>query len=74
MSARFRSILQCPRCGFKVTEGMSKSYCVLRYQCPACGFELSPTEAGRCVFCCHGSVACPDFQLTGQCCAAITKT
>jgi hypothetical protein len=69
MAVVLRSILQCPHCGFKVTEPMSAARCVLRYECPACRFGMQQVTPERCIFCSYGSVGCPDFQQSAQCCA-----
>ncbi len=62
MSARLRSIMQCPHCGFKVTERMPAKMKVLRWQCPACTAMIESPPTACCVFCAYGSVPCPDAQ------------
>lgn len=60
-----RSILQCPHCGFKVTERMPAHACVIRLGCPACQRDMLGNHEG-CVFCRFGSTPGPAAQ-RGEC-------
>ncbi len=62
MALRLRSILQCPHCGFKVTEQMPVDLRVQAWPCPACGATVTPKPGSCCVFCAWGSVPCPAAQ------------
>ncbi len=62
---KLRSILQCPHCGFKVTERMPAASCTIRYDCPACGHTLVASTSG-CIFCLYGSEPGPAAQ-RGEC-------
>lgn len=62
MSLLLRSIVQCPHCGFKVTERMPQGKKVRHFQCPACAQVLTADEQQCCIFCRYGSVKCPAAQ------------
>ncbi|HEY9035633.1 MAG TPA: GDCCVxC domain-containing (seleno)protein [Pseudomonadales bacterium] len=66
MTLQLRSIMQCPHCGFKVTERMPVNMRVLRWQCPACTAMAEPAVGACCVFCCYGSQPCPQVQQQQQ--------
>ena len=62
MTIKLRSILQCPACGFKVTEQMPVDYCLVVYTCGACQKVMKPLPGDCCVFCSYGSIKCPPVQ------------
>lgn len=64
-SIRYRSIVQCPYCGFKVTEKMPMQRKVMEYTCPACGKKTTAREDECCIFCKLGNVPCPEKQRLG---------
>ncbi|WP_425488622.1 GDCCVxC domain-containing (seleno)protein [Litorivivens lipolytica] len=51
-----RSIIQCPLCGFKVTERLPAGKAPSTADCVACGKAMQ--ARGCCVFCDFGSVRC----------------
>ncbi|MAY35047.1 MAG: hypothetical protein CMN84_03000 [Spongiibacteraceae bacterium] len=51
-----RSILQCPKCGFKVTERLPAGRGPAQCRCVACGETLKAQHC--CVFCEFGSEPC----------------
>ena len=56
MCLQLRSILQCPHCGFKVTEKIPLATTVRQWTCPACN-KVSEAKK-HCVFCDFGTVPC----------------
>ena len=66
MAVQLRSIMQCPHCGFKVTERMPANVRVLHWQCPACAAAAEPAVGVCCVFCAYGSLPCPQAQQQQQ--------
>lgn len=62
MEPLLRSIITCPRCGFKKEETMPDDSCRVLYKCEKCGALLRPKGNDCCVFCSYGSVPCPPMQ------------
>ena len=58
-----KSIIACPKCGFKAEEEMPTDACQFFYECKSCGAVIKPKLGDCCVFCSYGSVACPSIQL-----------
>ena len=64
-----RSILTCPRCGFRKEETMPTDACLFFYECEMCKTLLRPNPGDCCVFCSFGTVKCPPMQAEGSCCS-----
>ena len=58
-----RSVVQCPECGFRVTEQMSLRKNPKQYQCPGCNSVTNVAEDDCCIFCVLGRTPCPPQQL-----------
>jgi len=56
------STITCPYCGHRQTETMPTDFCLFYYECQGCGQMLRPKQGDCCVFCSHGTVACPPIQ------------
>jgi len=54
-----KSIIACPKCGFKAEEEMPTDVCQFFYECKCCKSLLKPLAGDCCVFCSYGSVPCP---------------
>lgn len=57
-----KSIVTCPKCGFKKEEQMPTDSCMFSYKCENCGEVLYPKQWDCCIFCSYGSVKCPPMQ------------
>ena len=57
-----KSIIACPKCGFKAEEEMPTDACQFFYECKSCKSLLKPLVGDCCVFCSYGSVPCPPIQ------------
>ncbi len=62
------STLTCPQCGHRKSERMPTDACQYYYRCEGCGTLLKPRPGDCCVFCSHGSIACPPVQAGRDCC------
>ncbi len=62
-----RSLLTCPKCGFKKEKTMPTNSCQFFYNCTNCGARLKPKEGDCCVFCSFGTVKCPPKQEEKNC-------
>lgn len=62
------SILTCPHCGHAETLVMPTDSCQWFHRCNACASMIRPKPGDCCVFCSHGSVACPPVQAGRGCC------
>ncbi len=61
---QFRTVVQCPHCGFKVTEKMPKNLKVKVFHCPGCN-EYSQVDLSQCcIFCAFARSPCPQVQHT----------
>lgn len=61
-SIQYRTVVQCPHCGFKVTEKMPMRQKVRVFHCPGCN-EYSHVDASQCcVFCQFARTPCPEEQ------------
>ena len=67
MKLVLKSILVCPKCGFKKEKIMPINSCQYFYKCDSCKYILKPKIGDCCVFCSFGSVKCPPIQ-KGNCC------
>ena len=63
-----RSLLTCPKCGFRKEETMPTDACMFFYECEGCHALLRPNAGHCCVFCSFGTVKCPPMQLDASCC------
>ncbi|MGI8740136.1 MAG: GDCCVxC domain-containing (seleno)protein [Gammaproteobacteria bacterium] len=61
-----KSVITCPGCGYARLETMPTNACQWFYECAHCQTLLRPKPGHCCVFCSHGSVACPPMQLEGR--------
>ncbi|NRB38675.1 MAG: hypothetical protein HRU20_09450 [Pseudomonadales bacterium] len=59
---QFRTVVQCPHCGFKVTEKMPVSRKVVVFHCPGCNEYSHVSESECCIFCQYARHACPEKQ------------
>ena len=67
MKIQLKSILTCPKCGYKREEEMPTDACEFFYECTQCNTLLRPKEGDCCVYCSYGSVPCPSIQEKGTC-------
>jgi hypothetical protein len=58
-----RSIMTCPKCGYRSAETMPIDACQFFYQCLGCGGRLKPLPGDCCVFCSYGTAPCPPKQV-----------
>lgn len=59
---QYRTVVQCPHCGFKVTEKMPMQRKVMVFHCPGC-HEYTHVESSQCcIFCQFAKQACPEKQ------------
>lgn len=65
-SVVYRTVLQCPACGFKVTERMPLLEKVSVFVCPACEHITRISDDACCIFCSYGRIACPQAQRAAQ--------
>lgn len=63
-----KSIIKCPKCGFKKEEAMPTNACQYFYYCCKCGTKLKPKSGDCCVYCSYGTVPCPPIQNNHKCC------
>lgn len=63
-----QSIITCPQCGYKKTEGMPTNACTYFWVCDSCKVRIKPKPGDCCVFCSYGSVKCPPIQQNKPCC------
>lgn len=63
MAIQLRNVIQCPACGFKVTEQMPSSRKVMAYTCVACNVTTTASESECCIFCKIGRLKCPTRQI-----------
>lgn len=57
-----KSIITCPKCGFKKSEVLPTEICQLKYTCSGCNAVLLAKEGDCCVFCTYGDKKCPSKQ------------
>ena len=50
-------------------ETVPKNACQFFYECGGCKIVLRPKLGDCCVYCSHGSVACPPVQSASSCCS-----
>lgn len=62
----YRAVIQCPACGFKVTERMPARSKVMTFECPACQKISHATASACCVFCLYARQQCPTAQQKTQ--------
>ena len=62
------STITCPECGHQKEETMPTNACQYFYECENCKMVLTPTGKDCCVYCSHGTVACPPIQIDQNCC------
>ncbi len=62
MNILLKSIITCPKCGYKKEEEMPTDACQFFYECEQCKSILKPNQGDCCVYCSFGSVACPPIQ------------
>ena len=61
-SVQYRTVVQCPQCGFKVTEKMPAARKGTVFHCPGCNeYSHVPSEK-CCVFCLFAKLPCPEKQ------------
>ncbi len=60
--AELKSVIKCPKCGYKKEEIMAEDSCRILYECESCKTILKPIKGDCCVFCSYGSVICPSMQ------------
>ena len=66
---RTKSIITCEKCGHKQEVSMPESSCCnSKCKCNKCDHEMCQGSDGRCVYCCCGSVGCPESQKSGDNC------
>ncbi len=58
----YKSVIQCPFCGFEKEEMIPVDACQFFYECTNCKKIIRPKEGDCCVFCSYGSVECPSIQ------------
>jgi len=66
MAIHFRTVMQCPACGFKTTEKMPSEKKIVCYQCEACGINSCVSQEQCCVFCAWARDRCPEQQKREQ--------
>ncbi|MGV6844516.1 MAG: GDCCVxC domain-containing (seleno)protein [Lutibacter sp.] len=62
MKIILKSILTCPKCGFKKEEIMPTKTCQYFYKCENCHTVLTPKKGDCCVYCSYGTNPCPSIQ------------
>ena len=67
MEVLTKSIITCPKCGFKSEEEMPTDACTYFYKCKSCQEVLKPKDGDCCVYCSYGSVDCPPIQENNSC-------
>ena len=55
---KLKSVIKCPKCGFKREETIPTDSCQVLYKCSNCGEILQPQGEDCCVFCTYGSEKC----------------
>ena len=63
-----KSIISCPKCGFKKEETMPIDSCEFFYSCENCKEVLKPKKGDCCVHCSYGTSKCPPLQQGVKCC------
>ena len=63
-----KSIITCPKCGYKKEELMPTDACQYFYECEKCKTVIKPKQGDCCVYCSYGSVNCPPIQAGNNCC------
>ena len=63
-----KSIISCPKCGFKKEETMRMDSCEFFYSCENCKEVLKPKKGDCCVHCSYGTSKCPPIQQGVKCC------
>ena len=61
-----KSVITCPKCGFKKQESMPTDACQWFYECGKCHSLLKPKSGDCCVYCSYGTVACPPIQISPE--------
>ena len=56
------SVITCPVCGYRQTEAMPTTACIVVYHCKGCAAVLRPRVGTCSVFCSFGDVPCPPAQ------------
>ena len=67
MKIELKSIITCPKCGYKKEEEMPTNACQFFYECTQCKTLLRPNEGDCCVYCSFGTVPCPPIQENNNC-------
>lgn len=68
---QLRTVIQCPHCGFKITEKMPLSRKVMVYHCPSCNEYSHVDSAQCCIFCQFARLSCPEKQQLALDCPSI---
>ena len=56
---QIKSVITCPKCGFKKLEPVPTDFCLIAYTCTKCRKRITPKKGDCCVFCSYGTVKCP---------------
>ena len=56
---QIKSVITCPKCGFKKSETVPTDHCLIAYTCTKCHKRITPKKGDCCVFCSYGTVKCP---------------
>ena len=59
---QYRTVVQCPHCGFKVTEKMPMQRKVMVFHCPGCDEYTHVAGSECCIFCQFAKQPCPEKQ------------
>lgn len=59
---QMRTVVQCPHCGFKITEKMPLIQKVKVFHCPGCHEYTTVEQSACCVFCEFAKQPCPEVQ------------